>query len=116
MPIPTRPDTTPYEDRDQPTMSIGTVLGFVTEFNANTQIFNMMTLLLLLGLAQMKEIQIIAAKHTQELAGHQQQLGKLEGAVNSLRSQVSSLAARSRDDAPIRPAKHNHSNYVATED
>jgi|GEM_PF-6871920 len=43
MPIPTRPDTTPYEDRDQaaPTMSIGTVLGFVTEFNANTQIFNL---------------------------------------------------------------------------
>lgn len=117
MPIPsnTRPGPQVFEDRDQPVQAapLGAVLGFVTEFNANTQIFNATTLLLLLALVQMKEIKDIATKHGQEIAVHtlaitaiRSDVAGLKREVAGLKGEIASLAGRGFD-RPLVPPSDN---------
>lgn len=95
---------------------LGAVLGFVTEFNANTQIFNIAAAMLLVALAQMKEIKDIAVKHTQELGVHTLAIAAIRSDVAGLKREMGDLAGRVNSSPPVRPAKHNKQNYQATQD
>ncbi|MBL8131801.1 MAG: hypothetical protein JNL42_08080 [Anaerolineae bacterium] len=69
--------------RGQP-QGLASILGFVTEFNANAQIFAIAAEMLTVAIAQMQALQMIAQAHETKLTS-------LSGQVNRLKEEVDRL-------------------------
>jgi hypothetical protein len=90
--------------------SLGAVLGFITEFNANVQIFGLTTFMILDAIDRMNAIQQIAIRH-------EAQLNALHALVNALQGEVRRVAGQSNNNNAVATSnQRNLGGRTATRD
>jgi hypothetical protein len=77
-------------------VDLGTVIGFVAEFNENVQIFEQMFALFILGVAALGNVQ----ERFKQLDTLNQQMGRMQGTMSALETRIGNLETNSNRATP----------------